>query len=261
MKWLAVAILAAAAPVVAAPAKVIVLPLDGDAPAEARTALAAELATAARHDGSVTTGTTTYRETAAAVGCDPDNHACATTVLSTLGVDEIIYGTATAAAGNLHVRIARVTLAQRSDRTFDVAQGAPAGSELAPLFGESAAPAAEPAPASPAGSFFDTRDRTLGVAFAAGGGVALLIGLVLWASEHDTQNQIEAAPDATLADVQGLVALEQHASNEAWAGNVMVVLGLAAGGVGGYFLWRDHKARATVVPAEHGVALVVEGAW
>lgn len=260
MKWLAVAILAAAAPVAAAPAKVIVLPLDGDAPADARTALAAQLATAARHDGDVTTGTTTYRETAAAVGCDPDNAACATTVLATLGVDEVIYGTATAAGGTIHVRVARVTLAQRSDRTFDVAQGAPAGPELAPMFGQPAA-APRPAPTVPAGSFFDTRDRTLGVAFAAGGGVALLIGLVLWASEHDAQNQIDAAPDATLADVQALVALEQHASNEAWAGNVMVVLGLAAGGVGGYLLWRDHKARATVAPAEHGVALVVEGTW
>jgi hypothetical protein len=260
VKWLAVAILAAAAPVAAAPAKVIVLPLDGDAPADARTALAGELATAARHDGNVTTGTTTYRETAAAVGCDPDDAACATTVLSTLGVDEVIYGSATAAGGNLHVRIARVTLAQRSDRTFDVAQGTSAGPELAPLFGEPAAHALR-APAASGGGFFDTRDRTLGVAFAAGGGVALLIGLVLWAAEHDTQNQIDAAPDATLADVQGLVALEQHASNEAWAGNVMVVLGLAAGGVGGYFLWRDHKARATVAPTEHGVALVVEGAW
>src|SRR6185503_5454594 len=113
VRWLVLAIALAAAPVAAAPAKVVVLPLDGDAPADTRNSIGAELATAAQHDGEVTTGTTTFRETAAAVGCDPDDAACATTVLSTLGVDEIIYGTATAAGPTIHVRVSRVTLAQR----------------------------------------------------------------------------------------------------------------------------------------------------
>jgi hypothetical protein len=260
VRWLAVAIVAAAAPVAAAPATVIVLPLDGDAPADARASLAGDLASAAQHDGTVTSGTTTYRETAAAVGCNPDDAACATTVLATLGVDEVVYGTATATNGTIHVSVSRVTLAHRDDRTFDVAPGAPAGSALAPMFGEPAAPLPT-APASPPSDSGGSSDRTLGIAFASGGGVALLVGLILWASEHDVQNQIDAAPDSSLAEVQALVALEQHASNEAWAGNIMVVLGVAAGGVGGYFLWRDHKAHATVAPTDHGVALVLEGKW
>ena len=261
MKWLAIAVLAVAVPAFAAPTKVVVLPLDGDAPAALRQSLASELATTAHDDGDVTIGTTTFRETAAAVGCDPDDDACATTVVATLGVDEIVYGTATADGATTHVRIARVTRDHRAARAFDMPGDTDA--ELRALFGGNAAvpPPSAPAPARPAGSFFDTRDRTLGVALAAGGGLAVVIGIALWASENSLQSQINNAPNATLADVQALVALESRANNDAWAGNVLFVLGLAAGGVGGYFLWRDHRARATVAPAEHGVALVVEGQW
>ena len=52
-------------------------------------------------------------------------------------------------------------------------------------------------------------------------------------------------------------------SGYALAGNILFVAGLAAGGAGAYFLWRDHKSRATIVPApsEHGAAVVVRGTW
>ncbi len=261
MKWLAIAILAVAVPAFAAPTKVIVLPLDGDALAALRQSLASDLATAAHDDGDVTIGTTTFRETAAAVGCDPDDDACATTVVATLGVDEIVYGTATADGATTHVRIARVTRDHRAARAFDVPGDANA--ELHALFGGNTAVPPPPAlvPASPTGSFFDTRDRTVGLALAAGGGLAIVIGVALWASENSLQSQINNAPNATLGDVQALVALESRANDEAWAGNVLVVLGIAAGGVGGYLLWRDHRAHATVAPTEHGMALVVAGQW
>jgi hypothetical protein len=261
VRWLAIAVLAIAAPALAAPARVVVLPLDGDAPSALRQSLASDLATAARDDGDVTVGTTTFRESAAAIGCDPDDDACATTVVATLGVDEIVYGAATADGATTHVRIARVTRDQRAARAFDVPGDTSA--ELRALFGGNAPTPPPPvvAPARPGGSFFDTRDRTVGFALAAGGGIAIVIGIALWASENSLQSQIDNAPNATLIDVQALVALESRASNDAWAGNVLFVLGLAAGGVGGYLLWRDHRARTTVAPTDHGVALVVEGQW
>jgi len=45
--------------------------------------------------GNVANGDTTFAETAAAVGCDPAAADCAETVRTTLGVDELVWGTAT----------------------------------------------------------------------------------------------------------------------------------------------------------------------
>src|SRR6185369_2617758 len=82
--------------VVAGPRKVLVLPLDGNAAAAQKSQLNDSVAKMAKAkiDGDVTVGDTTFQETAAAVGCDPNAPQCADTVLSTLTVDELVYGTA-----------------------------------------------------------------------------------------------------------------------------------------------------------------------
>src|SRR5436189_2546563 len=90
-----VVVLALVATAEAGPRKVVVLPIDGNAPAAQRTKLDATLAKLARKTGDVTIGDVTFNETAAAVGCTPDAPGCAANVLTTLGVDEIVYGTAT----------------------------------------------------------------------------------------------------------------------------------------------------------------------
>ena len=271
MKWAVAAAIAVAtvARADAAPPKVIVLPLDGDAPPAVRDALAGELADAARAVRSdVGAGTTTFRESAAAVGCDPAVPACATTVLATLGVDEIVYGTATAAGATTHVQIARVTRDQRRDQAFDVATGDAPDGRIRALFGAlvttttTTTRTPPPPPPPPAGTaFFDARDRKLGFAFVASGALAVVIGLAVWATESSLQTQIDNAPNATLDDIEALRALEDHANNYAWGGNALVVLGLAAGGVGAYYLWSDHRARATLAPVDRGAAVVVEGTW
>ncbi len=96
--------------VVAEPRKVLVLPLDGDAPAEQKKQLDDSIVKMARAkvQGDVTVGDTTFAETAAAVGCDPATPACAETVRTTLGVDEVIYGKATTANGSTTVWLYRV---------------------------------------------------------------------------------------------------------------------------------------------------------
>jgi hypothetical protein len=110
-----------------------------------------------------------------------------------------------------------------------------------------------------------SRDKKLGIGLAIGGGAALLIGLALWASESSVQSQIDSAPTNTLADIQSLKSLEGTAEGYAWSGNVMVVIGLAAGGAATYYLWRDHQAHLTVttMPADHGAGatFVMRGSW
>ena len=66
--------------------KVLVLPLDGNAPAAQKTALDATVVRLAKEKGGgdVTAGDTTFNETAAAVGCDPEQPACAETVRTTI---------------------------------------------------------------------------------------------------------------------------------------------------------------------------------
>ncbi len=260
--------------------KVIVLPLDGSADEAQRTKLTAEVVKLARSSGGdVSPGNTTFAETAAAVGCDPAVPACADTVLATLGVDEVIYGTATTTNGQTTIVITRVTkgAAPFSQTLAIQATDEPEKADpgLAPIFGAPVltdtlgsglgSGSGSAAPQSTGTSFFDTTDRKVGFGLAVGGGAAIVIGLAFWASESNLQGQINTAPANSSTDLKNLVAKEDKASSEAWSGNVLVFLGLAAGSVGGYYLWRDHKARATatVAPVEHGTGatLVVGGHW
>lgn len=93
--------------VAAAPHKILVLPLEGNAPAALRKALGAEVTSLAQSLGALTPGDTTFSDTADAVGCDPAKPRCVDTVMSTLGVDELIWGTATTQAGTTTVEVYR----------------------------------------------------------------------------------------------------------------------------------------------------------
>ncbi|HWU89891.1 MAG TPA: hypothetical protein VN253_21665 [Kofleriaceae bacterium] len=104
------------------------------------------------------------------------------------------------------------------------------------------------------------RDRTLGIAAAAGGGTLLLISIALWSSASDLEREISASPTATYNDFQRLRDLEDTATTRAWTGNVMFVAGLALGGLGGWLLYRDHKAHRTIVapaPIANGAGLTL----
>jgi len=260
----------------AAPRKVLVLPVDGDAAPAQRVQLSTVVLEVAKADGGdVALGTTTFAETAVAAGCDPHEASCADTVLVTLGVDEIVFGTATTSDGKTTLVASRVAKGQpRKDQTIAIAAGEPADAaapQLRVLYGSAPPPppaegsaASAPVPVAPAGdSFFATRERKLGFGFAAAGGLVLLIGLALWSSESSVQSQIDNASTNTPAQIQALLALEDKANGYAWEGNVLVVLGLAAGGIGGYYLWQDHQLRATVTPVAHdtGAAVVIGGRW
>lgn len=301
MRWFPVVILLAlTAPAAAAGHKVLVLPVDGSADAAMRSRLTAEVVRLARSlDGQVSTGNATFADTALAVGCDPQAAGCSDEVIATLGVDELIWGTASRDAGATRLVVHRAARgAPAHEITTTLAPG-DAGDRVAsgigPLFGppgaaaEPAVPRAPGAPSPPAaplpanpgqapvgdaalpaaspGPADERRDRTAGIALISGGGVGLVLGVALWASYSSLQSSIDAHPVRTTADIQDLKSIEDRASTRAIAGDVFVVAGLIAGGIGAYYLYRDHTRHAVAVaplPLAHGGGLTITvsgGPW
>jgi hypothetical protein len=266
--------------VIAGPRKVLVLPLDGNAPAVQKSQLNDSVAKLSkdRISGDVTLGDTTFAETAAAVGCDASSPACAETVRTTLSVDELVFGTAKSADGSTTVTVYRSAAGSLPTSQIAVIGAEDSGDKiepaLQPLFGGTAivpdpglgsGSGSSTEPPRPKSNFFDSRGRKIGVGLAAGGVIALVIGFSFWSSKSDLQDQIDTHPTRTLDDLEDLHFLEERAADKALWGNVMVGLGLGLGAVGAYLLWSDQKTRgATVTPApteNGGMTLVLRGRW
>jgi hypothetical protein len=247
------------------PHRVIVLPLDGNADPAVRTKLSASLDKLAHQiDGTVTTGDTTFAETAAAVGCDATAPGCADTVMTTLSVDEIVYGTATTTNGHTTVVVRRATKGSAPQETT-VATEAPDQLETGAgtLFPGKEQPPPAPLTAPPPDQPWST-DKKIGILGTAGGGALLIVGLLLWNSASDLQSQIDHHPTDSPADFKDLTSLESSASTRAGIGNFAVLLGVAGVGVGAYFLYRDYRAGSVTVtptPVDHGAGVTIGGRW
>ena len=281
----------------AGPAKVLVLPLDGDADPDVRAKYSAAVQRLARSiDGKVTAGDVTFTDTATAIGCDPKAPKCAEDVRATLAVDELIYGTVSKENGKLVVVVHRVAKGQpRRDATATLEPtDAPdrAEPELQPLFrgdttdgsaggggtdtGASAGagsgdgngggpegPPETPGEPPPAGSPL-LHNKVLGYAAVGGGATLLIISFALWSSASGFEDDIDSHPASTYNDLVSLKDLEDRASARAWTGNTLFVLGLAAGGLGGWILYRERQGQRTVVtpaPVPGGAALMLGGAF
>jgi hypothetical protein len=275
---LAVIALAATA-AAAAPRKVLVLPLDGTADPAVRARFDLEIKRLAKSiDGTVTPGTTTFAETATAVGCDPHTAACVDDVIATLGVDELVWGIATTRRGKTDV-VVRRAVKQRagaprvptSEATATVDADTPverAAGQLNPLFGLPPDPAIAAAVTTPeettapgvTGSDSSSNHHTIALAMTAGGGFLVLVGLILWANESSIQGDIDGHPTRTVADFQDLQSLEDRASGYAITGDLLVLGGLVLGGYGGWQLYKDHQQSVTIHPAPMpgGAGVVLE---
>jgi hypothetical protein len=110
----------------------------------------------------------------------------------------------------------------------------------------------------------DHRDRNLGIGLTVGGGGALVLGLALLGSYASLQGRIDDHDTGNRDDFDDLTTLEDRAARYAIAGDVLVVAGLAAGSVGVYYLYRNHKRRVVVAPtpmgAGAGLTLTILGA-
>ncbi|MEO7731855.1 MAG: hypothetical protein ABIY55_12840 [Kofleriaceae bacterium] len=270
--WLALVVLAAfGVDAAAANRKILVLPVDGTADAATRAKLTAQIVRLARAlDGQVTTGDTTFADTALAVGCDPDLAGCRDDVIATLAVDELVWGTATkdGRQTRLVVRRAAKGAAPREIATTIAVSDAPDRIEagVAALFAPPP-PAPSPSPIvappverPPATAPAHHHDRNIGIVLTVTGGVALGVGAVLWASYGSLQDQIDAHPTRSRADFDDLTALEDRAATRALAGDLLVGAGLVAAGVGAYYLLRRHDDdRVAIAPAPiaHGAALTL----
>ncbi|MBA3391502.1 MAG: hypothetical protein H0T89_02605 [Deltaproteobacteria bacterium] len=281
---------------VAAPRKVLVLPLDGNAAPATRTKLSASLQKMARViDGQVQAGDATFIDTATAIGCDPTKPACVENVRATLGVDELVYGTADDDAGAITLVVKRYAKRKQpremTARLRATDPPATVEAELLPMFGsqplhdDSTDPTdpADPAdptgpldpsdPANPTDPVTDPKDpgppkprvsrreRNIAIGITAGGGVLFILGLTLWSQKSGLQDDINNHPRDSIEDFRDLEELEDKASSRGWAGNIFVVVGLAVGAYGGWRLYRDHKAHQSVTitptPIEGGAGVTL----
>lgn len=264
----------------AAPKRVLVLPLDGNADPSARGKINLSVQKLAKEGAAgavVTIGDATFEEAAAAVGCDAAAPKCAISVRQTLGVDELIYGTVSAdPTGQTIVVIRRSSVTDSAPKDTTVVlrptdPPAKAERELSPMFGVTPGegpvtpPQPLPLPPGPPEPKRDNTKRNIGIACAGGGGVMLIIGLVMWNSASNKQDEVDAAPTRTVDDLMRLQDLEDRTQTLALTGNVMVLLGLGLGGYGAWVLYKDSKEHRTIVvtptatPAGPGVT--IGGTW
>jgi len=283
-----IAVLSLTRPAAAAPHKVLVLPVDGTADAATRAKLTTQIVKLAKGlDGQVATAEATFADTALAVGCNPQVPGCSDQVIATLSVDELVWATATKDGGQTKLIVRR---AAKGGSTREVSTTIAAGDSterieagMSPLFappGTAPEPASRPTvpapseaaalPAGPAevapnqtpppGPDEDHGERNAGIALVTGGGVTLVLGLALWGSYSSLQTSIDNHSTQNRSDFDALKALEDRAGTYAIAGDCLVLVGLAAGGLGAYYLYRSnnqHRIVVTPAPTANGAGLVL----
>jgi hypothetical protein len=269
---------AARAEPTAAGKRVLVVPLTGDGVDASE--LTATLVEAARAAGATPSMAKVTREDLATLtGCRDDTPACIGKASELVGVDIIVLGTATAAGDDdlLRVRLTWIeaSAAARSESfAIEVERsGAPAeafapyaraffAGEPLPAQSRGPEPAPEPPPATelvaaPARSptaRFDLRAVEPSSWSIAGGGAALLAaGSVLLVASRGKQDEVDAAPTATVADLEALRDLEDNGKRLTLWGNVALATGGAATAVGAVLIVRDARAGTS---ARHRLALV-----
>lgn len=163
MKRIGLFLLCAASVAYADPKHTLVLKSDGSASADAKAKVDAQVLKLAKSiGGNVEAGEISFIDATAAVGCSPSESSCATEVLGTLGVDEVVVTNVDkATSGGVTVTVRRVSksgMPKEQTTTIPAGQAPDAklNTDIGPMFGivqaEPPPPApttTEPAPAPP----------------------------------------------------------------------------------------------------------------
>jgi hypothetical protein len=247
-----------------ADAKIVVLSFQGHDAAKVRSAVSQALASSGH---AVAAGDTSFDDAAVLIGCDPKSDACADEVLSTLSIDEAVFGSSSKNGEIVVSRVERgkprrqarvrlehgqslsaaVTPAVRQlyDEPRPVAEPAPP--PLPPVSepadeGAASRPSSHGAETSASGGSSGSRPyRTGAIVSWSGAGVAAVAGLLLWVNASDLQDDIDQAPDDTGEDRQKLRDLEDRAETSSDWGNAMMVVGAGLAGVGTYLWIKDRR--------------------
>lgn len=250
----ALALLGAASP---AAAKVLVLTFRGPNAAKLQAAVASSLAAAGR---DASPSDTSFEDAAILLGCDPTTEACAAEVLSTLSVEEVVYGAANKSGEVVLVRVVAGQPRRTSTVRIDGEQPLEAALEpgVRELYADEATPVAPPAPAPapesavpppaagpPAGSWSTdaptaSSSKRWALVLWGGAGTAALAGMGFWLHASSLRDDLDSSPDETAADRQRLDDLQSRAETSATLGNVLVVTSAGLAGAGAYF-WIKHR--------------------
>ena len=237
----------------ARPKRVLVFPLSGSVPGDKNGAAIHRLTqVVARSAGltgaDVTVGEVTFEDASTLAGCAATGADCLAQVAKALHVDHVVLGSVAAGADDGHVKVTLIAYVNQvvSERSFELSASSVDGMveqlarEAPALFvgekpaaaatqpAEPAEPAAAPeppAPIAPAGPSGLARVRTTTWIITGGGAVLLGTGAVLLALAKSKQDEVNAAPTETPADLDRLVALEDEGARLTTAGDVLLIGG------------------------------------
>ena len=131
------------------PRHTLVLRADGNASADSKGKIDAQVVKLAKTlGGNVEAGEISFNDATAMVGCNPSESSCKDQVLDTLGVDEVVVTNVTNAGGELKVTVRRIPKAgmpKEQSTTIPAGQAPDAklASDIGPLFGVAAPPPAD----------------------------------------------------------------------------------------------------------------------
>jgi len=116
---------------------------------------------------------------------------------------------------------------------------------------------------APQADHTSTRRHRLELAAMIGGAATVTLGLLLWSAASGVQGDIDNAPTRTQQDLANLKDLEAKGDGYAAIGNLLVISGVAVGGLGAVFYIKDRYsasgsavARLTPTMFNHGAGLV-----
>lgn len=269
---------------VAHASRVMVMTFSGGEGAKVQSSVSAALI-GAGHE--VTPGDTSFEDAAAILGCDAKSEACIEQVLTTLSVDEIVYGSSAKNGDVVIVRAARGK--PRRQTKTRVTSGQSMDAAVVPamreLYGETAPPP-PPAPPPPdeikvaartrpsssersdtSGDIIERPYRKWAIVTWSTAGAAAVTGLIFWVRASSLQDDIDSAPDGTGDEIDALTELESRAETASTVGNVMMVAAAGLAGAGTYLWMKDRRVRKasrasiqpTFFPGGAGILVTIGG--